>query len=346
MGWSPVDPGGGRIGRALSPSGSAEAASRPRRVVGLGGGIGASRLWRALVAAVTPTDITLVVNTADDLWMNGLRICPDLDTTLYALADLQDTERGWGLRDESFRCMDALRDLGEYVWLNLGDRDLATHLFRTGLLREGVTLTEVTRRLADQIGVTVRVLPMTDVEVQTQITTTDGRCLHYEEFLVREHAAPVVASTRYETSGGPAVPAPGVLEALRDADLVVIAPSNPIASIAPIFAVPGIRDAVTVAPDVVAISPIVSRVPILDPGEQRRAAARAALLAAADVPATAAGVSRLYADVCSRYILDVADTVEADVVAGRGLKAPTVPTLLHQGASAASLIEAVLGTPG
>lgn len=330
----------------MSPPTCADAAAgrRLRRVVGLGGGIGASRLWRALVTAVAPTELTLVVNTADDLWMHGLRICPDLDTTLYALADMYDTERGWGLRGETFRCMDELRGRGEDVWLNLGDRDLATHMFRTGLLRNGATLTEVTKQLAGQFGVTVRVLPMTDAEIRTQVTTTDGRCLHYEEFLVKEHAAPEVAGTRHDMTGGPATPAPGVLEALREADLVVIAPSNPIASIAPIFAVPGIRDTVAAAPDVAAVSPIVTRVPIDDPGEQRRAAARAALMRAAKIPATAAGVASLYAEMCSRYILDTADAVEADAVAELGVEAITVPTLLHRGADTASLVEAVRGT--
>ncbi|GEL18114.1 2-phospho-L-lactate transferase [Pseudonocardia asaccharolytica] len=316
---------------------------RSRRIVGLGGGIGASRLWRALVALVPPTDLTLVVNTADDLWMHGLRICPDLDTTLYALADRQDTQRGWGLRDESFRCMEALRDLGHDVWFNLGDRDLATHLFRTGLLRTGVALTEVTQRLAAGMGVAVRVLPMTEAEVATRVTTVDGRGLHYEEFLVREHAAPAVADVDYAVSGEPVTPAPGVLDALRAADLVVIAPSNPVASIAPILAVPGIRDAVAEAQDVVAVTPIVSGVPITDPGEQRRAVARAALLAAAGVPATASGVATLYAKLCARYVLDVADSAEAAAVASLGLEPLLVPTLLHQGACARDLVATVLG---
>ncbi|HZP15044.1 MAG TPA: 2-phospho-L-lactate transferase, partial [Nocardioides sp.] len=308
--------------------------------------IGASRLWRALAKIVPPTDLTLVVNTGDDLWIHGLRVCPDLDTTLYALADRHDGERGWGLRDESFRCMDGMRKLGHDVWFNLGDQDLATHLHRTGLLRAGVDLSEVTRRLAAAMGVTVRVLPMTDAEVTTRVTTTDGRRLHYEEFLVREHAVPAVEHVGYDREGGTAEPAPGVLDAILAADLVVLAPSNPLASIGPILDVPGIRDAVAAAPDVVAVAPIVSGVPITDPGERGRATARAALLASIGIPATASGVARLYADLCRRYVLDVADADEADTVTALGLQPVLVPTLVHRGACARGLVEAVLGHSG
>lgn len=315
----------------------------PPRIVGLGGGVGASRLWRALAAAVPATALTLVVNTGDDLWIHGLRVCPDLDTTLYALSGRQDTDRGWGLRSESFRAMNALRDLGQEVWFNLGDRDLATHLYRSELLRVGVGLTEVTRRLAAAMDVAVRVLPATDAEMATRITTVDGRSMHYEEFVVREEAKPAVAQVDYVLDSGTAAPASGVLDALHAADLVVIAPSNPMASIAPILAVPGIRDAVTAAPDVVAITPVVSRVPITDAGEQRRAASRAALLASVGIPHTATGVAELYAELGRRYVLDVADSEEADSIARLGLQPVIVPTLVHLGASALGFVEAVLG---
>jgi LPPG:FO 2-phospho-L-lactate transferase len=318
---------------------------RSPRIVGLGGGVGASRLWRALVEVVPEAELTLIVNTGDDLWIHGLRVCPDLDTTLYALSGRQDTERGWGMRDETFRCMDALRDLGHEVWFNLGDRDLATHLFRTGLLRSGVALSDVTRRLAESMDVAVRVLPMTDAELTTRITTPDGRNLHYEEFLVREHAVPAVARIDYEHPQ-PVVPAPGVIDALQAADIVVIGPSNPLASIAPILAVPDIRDAVSAVPEVVAVTPIVSGVPITDPGEQGRADARAALLTSTGIRATASGVARLYAGLCQRYILDVADAEEADSVTALGMQTVLVHTLVHRGACVDDLVDAVLGPVG
>jgi LPPG:FO 2-phospho-L-lactate transferase len=310
-------------------------------VVGLGGGIGASRVWRALAAAADP--LTLVVNTADDLWIHGLRVCPDLDTTLYALSGRQDPARGWGLRGESFRAMDALRSLGHDVWFGLGDRDLATHLLRTGLLRDGVGLAEVTHRLAAAMGVGVRVLPMSEDEVTTRIASR-GRWLHYEEFLVREHAAPPVDRVIWQGIERAAA-GPGVLEAIAEADVVVLAPSNPLASIAPILGIPGVRDAVRAAAAVVAVSPIVSGIPITDPGERRRAASRAALLGAIGVPATATGVAGLYVDVCQRYVLDAADADEADAVRKLGPEPVVVPTLLHAGAAAEGLLGALLAVP-
>jgi LPPG:FO 2-phospho-L-lactate transferase len=312
------------------------------RIVGLGGGIGASRLWRALVDAVDPAELTLVVNTGDDLWMHGLKICPDIDTTLYALSGRQDTERGWGVRNESFRCMDALRALGHDVWFNLGDLDLATHLLRTGLLRDGIGFAEVTGRVAAAMGVPARVLPMTEQEVTT-VVETDAGALHYEEFLVRHGVEPRVRGVRYAGAGA-ARPAPGVLKALATAEVVVLAPSNPVASIAPILEIPGIRDALRAArANVVAVSPIVSGVPISDPGERRRAASRTTLLTSRGVPPSATGVAGMYRDVCRRFVFDAADADEARAVTALGLEPVVISTLVHRGAPATALVRAVLG---
>lgn len=298
-------------------------------IVGLGGGIGASRLWRALVAVVNPAELTLVVNTGDDMWLHGLRICPDVDTTLYALSGRQDPQRGWGVRDESFRVMDTVRDLGEPVWFNLGDRDLATHLLRTGMLARGAGLAEVTQRLAEAMGVHVRVLPMTEQEVATHVETVHGTLL-YEEFLVRHAAQPEVQRVTYDGIED-AVATPGVLEAIAEADLVVLGPSNPLASMVPILRLPGIADALRVTPGpVVAVTPIVNGVPITDPGEHRRAISRAALLRSIGMPATASAVAELYRDLCQTYVLDLADAGEADVVRGCGVEAAVVSTLIAQ----------------
>jgi LPPG:FO 2-phospho-L-lactate transferase len=314
-------------------------------IVGIGGGIGASRLWRVLAAATDPSALTLVVNTADDLWRHGLRVCPDLDTTLYALSGRQDAERGWGLRDESFRCLDELRGLGEDVWFQLGDRDLATHLRRTGLLREGVSLGEVTARLAGAMGVAVRVLPMTEAEVATTIETADGRRLHYEEYLVRERGAPEVRAVAYDGIER-ARPARGVLEAIAAAGVVVLAPSSPPASIGPVLAVPGVRDALAAArAPVVAVSPIVSGVPISDPGDRGRAAARAALLRACGVEPTATGIAGLYRDICDRFVLDPADAAEVDAIRALGVDVVAAPTLVHLGAPPDALLDALLTIP-
>jgi LPPG:FO 2-phospho-L-lactate transferase len=312
------------------------------RIVGLGGGIGAARLWTALAAAVDPGSLTLVVNTGDDLWQHGLRICPDLDTTLYALSGRQDAERGWGVRRESWRCMGALRALGTEVWFNLGDIDLGTHLLRTGMLHDGAGLAAVTARLAAAMGVRVAVLPMTEDEVATHVETADGRLLHYEEFLVRHGAEPRVL--RVEHRGAEhAAPAPGVLDALAAADLVVLGPSNPLASIAPILAVPGILAGLrATTAEVVAVTPIVSGVAITDPGERRRAAARAALLASVGLPATPAAVAGRYRDLADRFVLDRADADRADAVRAAGVKPVIAPTLLHLGADPTPLLTALL----
>jgi LPPG:FO 2-phospho-L-lactate transferase len=315
------------------------------RIAGLGGGIGASRLWRVLADEVGQPNLTLVVNTADDLWLHGLRICPDIDTTLYALSGRQDGQRGWGIKGESFRCMTALAALGGDAWFSLGDLDLATHLYRTGLLRDGHGLATVTARLASAFGVTARLLPMTEDSVTTMIETAEGRWLHYEEYLVRDGGAATVRGVRFDGLDR-ARPAPGVLAALRSADIIVLAPSNPVASMRPILGLPGVTEALRDRREqVVGVSPIVSGVAITDPGERRRAASRAALLAAAGAPATAAGVARLYRDLCSRYAYDVCDRDEAERIRAEGIEPLPAELLLHAGASPASLLAAILRPP-
>lgn len=297
-------------------------------IVGLGGGVGASRLWRALLAqGLEPADLTVVVNTADDLWVHGLRVCPDVDTTLYALSGRQDLERGWGVRGETWRAMDALRELGENPWFNLGDLDLGTHLFRTGLLREGVGLAAVTQRLAAGLGVGTRVLPMTEDEVTSYVLTVSGSLLHFQEFHVARRSRDEVRNLSYRGIDQ-ARPAPGVLAALLTADLVVIAPSNPLASVAPILALPGIREALraTAAP-VVAVTPIVSGVPITDPGEQHRADTRAGLLRSIGLSHTASSAASLVRDVADAFVLDPADEIETETIAGFGLDVLVASTL-------------------
>ncbi len=317
--------------------------SRVGGIVGLGGGIGASRLWRVLARAAGPSSLTLVVSTAGDLRLHGLRICPDIDTTLHALSGRQDPERGWVVRDESFRCMSALDDLGGENWFRLGDLDLATQLYRTGLLGGGSTLTEVTARLASSLGVRTRVLPMTDHDVTTMVSTTDGRLLHYEEYLVREQAAPGVRGVRFDGIGT-ARPAPGVLAAIESADLSVLDPSNPVASMLPGLGLPGVTKALEQRRDrVVAVSPVVAGVPITDEDERRRSQARAALLAAISLPATASGVARLYRDVCARFVYDRADEGEDARIEAQGPQPVAADLLLHQGASPDSLLSALLG---
>lgn len=330
------------------------------RIVGLGGGVGASRFWRALLERVDPGDLTIVVNTGDDLWIHGLRVCPDLDTTVYALSGRQDTERGWGLRGETFRTMEALRDLeadvqGQNPWFSLGDTDLATHLFRTGRLRDGRPLSRVTAELARAMGVGPRLLPMTDDEVETHVLTVGGSLVHYQEFFVKRAAGEELRQVLYrgaETSR----PAPGVLSAIAAADLVVLAPSNPLASIGPILAVPGVRDALAATPaPVVAVTPVVSGVEITEPGEARRAASRATLLRSAGLSHTASAAASLLRGVADAFVLDRTDAVEQDDIAAMGMTVALADTLVGGAGHArgpdgvAELVDTVLGlrtTPG
>jgi LPPG:FO 2-phospho-L-lactate transferase len=318
-------------------------------IVGLGGGIGASRLWPALARAVGPSRLTLIVGTATDLRLHGLRISPDLDTTLYALSGRRDAERGWGLRDETFGSMAALGELGGQTWFRLGDRDLATHLFRTGLLAEGRTRTEVTARLAAALGIRPRVLPMSDDEVTTRVSTTDGRLLPYQEYLVREQARPGVRGVRFDGIGT-ARPAPGVLAAIEGADLIVLGPSNPVASLLPILGLPGVTAALEQRRDrVVAVSPVVasapgSGAPGSGPDASRRAQARAALLAAINLPDTASGVARLYREVCARFVYDRADQGEDTAIKAQGPQPVPADLGLNRGAAPDSLLAALLGS--
>jgi LPPG:FO 2-phospho-L-lactate transferase len=313
-------------------------------LVGLGGGIGASRLWRVLARAAGPSRLTLVVNTASDLRLHGLRICPDIDITLYALSGRQDPERGWGVRDESFRCLTALRDLGGESWFSLGDLDLATHLYRTGQLSTGSTLTEVTARLTAALGVRSRVLPMSDHDVGTRVTTTDGRVLPYEEYLVREQAASGVRSVRFDGIGA-AAPAPGVLAAIESADLIVLGPGNPVAAMLPILGLPGVTQALEQRRDrVVAVSPVAAAIPIGNENERRQGQARAALLAAIDLPDSASGVARLYRDICGRFIYDRADEGEGARIEAQGPQPVAADLLPPRGGAPDSLLTALLGT--
>ncbi len=330
--------------------------ARAPRVTMLAGGIGASRLAVPLAQllaergdgdddALGPPRLTLVVNTADDVWLHGLRVCPDIDTNLYALAGIGDAARGWGVRGDTFAAMDQLRREGGDPWFALGDRDLATHLRRSDLLRAGATLSEVTAELAARLGITVRVLPMTDSEVATEIVTEivtgvvtstgpDGAAddvaagsvvLGFQEWFVRHRAEPAVRAVRWRGIEA-ALPAPGVLEAIAAADLVVLGPSNPVASIEPILARPGVRAAVA-ARGAVAVTPVVSGVPITDEGEARRARSRAALLAVRGLPHTATAVATHYRDLLHTFVLDEHDADQAAAIEALGPAVVLAPTL-------------------
>ena len=227
---------------------------QPRPYAVLCGGLGGSRFVDALARAAGPEQVTAVVNVGDDVEILGLHVSPDLDTVLYTLAGLLDEERGWGVRDETTNALQAAGRLGGETWFTLGDRDIGLHLVRSRLLREGVPLSEATRRLTESLGVGVRLLPASDDPVRTFLTTPAGELDFQTWFVARRHADAVTA-VRYEGAED-ARPAPGVLEAIAAAEIVFLAPSNPFVSILPILAVPGVREALA-GKRVVAVSPLV-----------------------------------------------------------------------------------------
>ncbi len=268
------------------------------RVVTLAGGTGAAKLLRGLAACVPQRDLTVIGNTGDDTEIWGLHVSPDLDTVTYALAGTLDVERGWGLADETFQCLRGMAAYGADTWFNLGDRDLATHLTRTRALRDGQPLSGVTARLAASLGVAARILPMSDDPVRTMIQTLGGR-LTFQEYFVREKALVDVVGVDYEGATA-ARPAPGVLDAIRTADLVVVCPSNPVTSVGPILAVPGIVDALGATPaPVVGVSPIVGGAAVSGPA--------AALMRARGLPISPLGVAAAYAPWLRHLLIDRSD---------------------------------------
>jgi LPPG:FO 2-phospho-L-lactate transferase len=210
----------------------------------LAGGVGAARFLRGLTRVVPADEVTAIVNVGDDLTLHGLRVCPDLDSITYWLAGVVHPEQQWGRADETTVVSGELARFGVPTWFTLGDRDLATHLYRTARLREGAPLSAVTAEVTAAFGVDVRLVPVTDDEVETRIETKAGDDLHFQEYWVRDRATPEVAAVRF-AGADTARPAPGVLEAIRDAEVIVVAPSNPVVSVAPILAVPGVRTALT-----------------------------------------------------------------------------------------------------
>jgi len=306
-------------------------------ITALAGGVGAARLLRGLVQVVPPADVTAVVNTGDDTELHGLHISPDLDTVTYTLAGLNDDERGWGLAGETWSVMDSLDRLGGETWFRLGDQDLATHLYRTQRLSSGVTLSQVTAEIAQSLGVSVRLLPMSDDPVRTRLTLVEGPEVSFQEYFVGRRHAVAVSSLRFAGAEA-ARPAPGVLRAIADADVVVVCPSNPIVSIGPLLAVPGLAGALaTRRPDVVAVSPIVAGAALKGPADR--------LMAELGHEPTVVGVARLYADFVGTLVVDDADADMADAVESCGVRCVVAPTVMHTperaGALASVLLDAV-----
>ncbi|HXA30443.1 MAG TPA: 2-phospho-L-lactate transferase [Candidatus Angelobacter sp.] len=307
------------------------------RIVALAGGVGAARFLRGLVRVVAPASVTVVVNTADDVERHGLWVSPDIDSVLYTLGGLHDEERGWGLRGETWNALAGLRALGEETWFQLGDRDLATHVWRTSLMRSGLRLSVVTALQASALGVDVRVLPMSDDVVTTRVVCSGLGDLHFQEYFVREQCRPAIESIRFDGASA-ARPAPGVLEALASCDAVIVCPSNPVISIGPILAVPGVRAALRAVPRCVAVTPIVAGAALKGPAAE--------MLRASGVAVSAAGVAGLYSDFCSVMVVDRRDAAVAAEVEALGLRAVVTETVMASVADAAALASVVLRAAG
>jgi LPPG:FO 2-phospho-L-lactate transferase len=289
------------------------------RLVALAGGTGAAKLLRGLDALLPPGTMTVVGNTGDDAEIWGLHVSPDLDTVCYTLGGLIDEDRGWGLRDESFRTLGEMVRFGEPTWFNLGDRDLATHLHRSRLLAEGRTLSEVTAKLATDLRVRQAVLPMSDEPVRTRVLGPDG-WLGFQEYFVREKTQVEVRAVEY-AGAAEARPAPGLIEAIGGADAVLVCPSNPITSIGPILAIPGIVTALegTGAP-VLAVSPIVGGRAVSGPAGR--------LMAARGLPVSAVGIAQAYAPWLDLLIVDDEDAALGPSVEATGARPVVARTLM------------------
>jgi LPPG:FO 2-phospho-L-lactate transferase len=307
-------------------------------IVVLTGGTGGAKFVDGLRHAVVPQDLTIIVNTGDDLTWWGLHVSPDIDSIIYALAGLLSKERGWGLSGDTFYCLQAMGELSEPIWFHVGDRDLATHLLRSRLLREGKTLSEATAAIAAKLGAQAQVLPMSDSRVETRIDTAIGE-LSFQEYFVQRWYQDPVKSVRF-AGANEAQAAPGVIEAILSAEAVLIAPSNPITSIGPILAVPGIRGALAEceAP-VIAISPIIGTAAVSGPA--------ATLMAAQGFSASIVGVAKCYEDFLDVLVADSSETDAAKRLEGESrLKVHCTDIIMRNDDDRMRLAKIALGLAG
>jgi LPPG:FO 2-phospho-L-lactate transferase len=293
---------------------------RKLKVTALAGGVGASKLLLGLYDLMDPHLLTVIVNTGDDIVLHGLKISPDLDIVTYTLAGVVDASKGWGFRRETFHALKRLAAFGRANWFNLGDRDLATHIHRTALLAGGKTLAQVTDSIRTAFGVKCHILPMSNDPVPTIIESSEGS-LHFQEYLVKRHAEPGVRGIRFAGVES-AHPAPGVLEAICNADRIIICPSNPLISIGPILALPRVREQLRAhKEEVFAVSPIVGGKSLKGPSDK--------MLAQLGHEPTALGVAKLYADFAGTFVIDPRDESQAPAIRALGMHVAVLPTVMR-----------------
>src|SRR5690348_16361075 len=303
----------------------------------LAGGVGAARFLEGLVQAIPQERLTAIVNTGDDRDFYGLHVSPDLDIVIYTLAGVVDESHGWGISNDTYHAMQQLTRYGNEDWFLLGDRDLATHIHRTQLLHQGKTLSEVTNSLRTQFGLAMRIFPMSDAPIATHIQTPVG-LLHFQEYMVKRRCADEVQDVIFMGASA-ARPAPGVLDAIKDVEAILIAPSNPIVSIGSILAVPGIHDALHEASGmVVAISPIVGGAPIKGPADK--------LMRGLGIDVSAVGVARCYRDFLDVMVIDEQDAHLVSEIEDLGIPTKVTNTIMRDIAAKATLARSVLEAAG
>lgn len=295
------------------------------KVAALAGGTGGAKLLVGLARALGGDGVTAIVNTGDDDVIYDVHVSPDVDMVTYWLAGMLDTERGWGIRGDTFHLVEQLGRYGVETWFSLGDRDYATCSYRTHRFHEGATLSTVTDEIRRSLGVPAHILPMTDDSVRTRIVTTDGRVLDFQEYFVKERQGPGVTGVSFDGIDD-AKPAPGVIEAIQNADRVVVCPSNPIVSIGPILGVHGVRDALRSHTRVIAVSPIIGGRALKGPAGQ--------MMSSMGRSSSAAGVAEIYADFCDTFVLDATEQRdEVNRVEELGVHAVRLDTIMRDDAA-------------
>ena len=307
--------------------------SQDLTVTALAGGVGAARFLRGLVRVINPANLCVIVNTGDDEEFFGLSVSPDIDTITYTFADAVDHSKGWGLPDESFRCLESLKRYYPDTWFGLGDTDLATHLFRTQQLRQGKTLTEVTAAIAESWGVKATVLPMSNDPVRTVVHTPAG-ALPFQEYFVKGRGEGNVKKVELRGIEN-ALAAPGVCDAIRSAQLVILPPSNPIVSIGPILGLPGVRESLQETPaPIVGISPLVAGKPIKGPADR--------MLSGLGIEASAAGVAGMYTGFLDSFVIDTRDAGQQARLEAQGLTVQVTDTIMTDMDKSVTLAQTVV----
>jgi len=306
-------------------------------ITALAGGVGAARFLEGLVKLIPQEKLAVIVNTGDDIKLYGLHISPDLDIVMYTLTGIVDPEKGWGVKGDTFHCLEMLQEYGFEAWFRLGDKDLATHFSRTHLLRSGLKLSQATSKLCKALGLEVKLLPMTDEEFETIIVTDKGK-LHFQEYLVKRAAQDRVINVEFK-GAEKAHPASGVLDSILNSDAIIICPSNPIVSIGTILSTEGIRDALKeTKAKVIAISPIVGGAPIKGPADK--------LMQALGLEVSAYGVAALYKDFLDTFVIDIIDKAQRKQIETLGQTVIVTNTIMKSFRDKVQLAKVVLSLIG